>query len=281
MNFKRTSQGSFFAAAGLFMVLSAPLLLPVDFPLVGIDQAVAAGNGNGNGNGNGKGSAKENNGNGNSNRQSAGSTSNRGNGGNANASENANAGGGNLHAELGGLNSLNRNVNGLMNSNDPRMTAVREFVQAGADLVDAQDALVTAQTNFDTTQNTYNALITSLGVAPYENVSPDGLQSELDAVNSALLADPANADLLTAQATLENALLTINSGTEWNDLTTAYGELTNANQTVSTLETATSDDTLLAALQDAANPNRTVGSEELDWAKMQLEATLADYLATE
>ena len=37
-------------------------------------------------------------------------------------------GNGNIHAKLAGLNSLNRNINGLMNSSDPRMVDIRSFI---------------------------------------------------------------------------------------------------------------------------------------------------------
>ncbi len=47
-------------------------------------------------------------------------------------------GNGNIHAKLAGLNSLNRNINGLMNSSDPRMVEVRTFIQASADLAAAE-----------------------------------------------------------------------------------------------------------------------------------------------
>lgn len=280
MNLKPSRHASLIAAAGLFAIISAPVLVPPQLPLIGMDQALAAGNGNGNN------KEKSNNGNrggGNSNRPSNSNSSNNGNGngGNAEFGGNGNSGGGNLHAQLGGLNSLNRNVNGLMNSSDPRMVEIRQFVQAGADLVDAQAALVTAQTNYDAAAATYSTLVNSLGVGGYADTSPTGLQGELDAVNAALVGDPTNPDLLAAQTTLQDALTTINGGTEWTDLTNAAGILQTAGETVTTLEGATSDETLLAALQSAANPNRTVGQEEFDWAKMQLEETLADYLAAE
>lgn len=106
----------------------------------GPDSAYAGKNGNGGGNGGGNGRGN-----------SGKSKSDRSNGG-MNKIESSKVHedkGPNLSAELKSLNSLNRNINGLVNSSDPKMDAFRELVENGiesgveptdAELLDAMQA---------------------------------------------------------------------------------------------------------------------------------------------
>jgi hypothetical protein len=95
---------------------------PFGFPNIGPDSAHAGKNGNGGGNGgeNGRGNSGK-------------SKSDRSNGGmnkieSSKVHEDKDP---NLSAELKSLNSLNRNINGLVNSSDPKMDAFRELVENG------------------------------------------------------------------------------------------------------------------------------------------------------
>ena len=89
-------------------------------PHFGPDSAFAGKNGNGNGNGNG-----------NSGGSGLGrSNDNRGKSSPAKADKQKNR---NLSAELKGLNSLNRNINGLVNSSDPKMDGFRNLVDDDAE----------------------------------------------------------------------------------------------------------------------------------------------------
>ena len=81
----------------------------------------------------------------------------------------------NLNAQLGSLNSLKRNINGIMNSSDPKMASIKTIILASAALVgleateaDAAAALATAQATYDTTVAGINAQITALEVPPAE-----------------------------------------------------------------------------------------------------------------
>jgi len=82
-------------------------------PHFGPDSAFAGKNGNGNGNGNSGGSG------------SGRSNDNRGKSSSAKADKQQNR---SLSAELKGLNSLNRNINGLVNSSDPKMDGFRDLL---------------------------------------------------------------------------------------------------------------------------------------------------------
>jgi len=78
-------------------------------PHFGPDSAFAGKNGNGNSGGSGSGRSNDN----------------RGKSSSAKADKQQNR---NLSAELKGLNSLNRNINGLVNSSDPKMDGFRKLV---------------------------------------------------------------------------------------------------------------------------------------------------------
>jgi len=91
-------------------------------PHFGPDSAFAGKNGNGNSGGSGSGRSNDN----------------RGKSSSAKADKQQNR---NLGAELKGLNSLNRNINGLVNSSDPKMDGFRELLD-GEEPSEAQ--LITA-----------------------------------------------------------------------------------------------------------------------------------------
>ncbi len=57
-----------------------------------------------------------------------------------------------------GLNSLKRNINGLMNSSDPKVAGFRDYLMANEALVDAEDLLAIAQGEFDAVNANYTAL---------------------------------------------------------------------------------------------------------------------------
>jgi len=78
-------------------------------PHFGPDSAFAGKNGNGNSGGSGSGRSNDN----------------RGKSSSAKADKQQNR---NLGAELKGLNSLNRNINGLVNSSDPKMESFRNLL---------------------------------------------------------------------------------------------------------------------------------------------------------
>ena len=75
-----------------------------------------------------------------------------------------------------GLNSLRRNINGLMNSSDPKMEGFRSFVLANAALSEATDLLALAQGEFDAAQADYDSL--ELSGTASDDLS--ALQAELD-----------------------------------------------------------------------------------------------------
>lgn len=177
----------------------------------------------------------------------------------------------NINALAGGLNSLRRDVNGLLNSNDERMAPFRDLVVAHANLVLSLRALEDAQMAYE---GYVEGLLSGAGLDPalYGDLSPEGLQAEIDAIN-----DPTDPTSIL----LEGVLAAVEGSQEL-----AY--LDSAGVDVDAAEVGTGDDALIAAIIAGANPNREYTEEELarlvDWAKEilgvgEFDGTIDDLLA--
>ncbi|RWE81181.1 MAG: hypothetical protein EOS63_10135 [Mesorhizobium sp.] len=151
----------------------------------------------------------------------------------------------NLHAKLGRLNSLQRNINAYMNSKSKKFAGIQAYVTAAAAAQNAQAALDAANAQLTTDQNKLADLTQQLadlnatdttGFTPEQQAALDAqitdVQSQIDAQNAAITAD--------TQAVAD-----------------AQTEVTNT--------PAPDDATLDAALQDMAN--KPVDQEVTDWAK--------------
>ena len=171
----------------------------------------------------------------------------------------------NLNAQLAGLNSLKRNINGLMNSSDSRMVQVRAFVEASAALETATAALNGAMATLaglQATLDTYVAgyvttavLVAYDGTDAYANPTLESLNDRLAAL--ALVDDPAKADAIAAeQLALTAALAEISLSAEFVAVTAQQGIVQGIEGEVVVLEPQTTEDALKAALLAAANKNR-------------------------
>jgi hypothetical protein len=198
-----------------------------------------------------------------------------------------------MKADLGRLNSLKRNINGLMNSSDPKMDGIRAYIVANGTLVDAQAALEVADGDLAAAQGAYDALIVLLGVDGFADTSPAGLQAELDAVEDLLAATPEGVDpdpaLVEQQTLLVGAIAAINGSQELADLISAIEAQVAAAGEVMLAEDAISEEALLEALLLAANPNRRsedyLTDEIMAWASNELgvgdaNGLIDEYLAT-
>ncbi|MEO6395632.1 MAG: hypothetical protein ABIO40_06945 [Devosia sp.] len=285
------------ATALATLMLAAPLPFELGIASLGVSAAYA-GNGKGNGNGNGNGGGGGNGG-GQSHSQSAQSNDDtsssnkpekaKGHGSAAAADEEdedetTGHGKGNLHSKLAGLNSLNRNINGLMNSSDPRMVEIREFVQASADLAAAEANLATANEALAGAGEDYDALVSSFGLTAYDD-DPDAyadnslgaLQARLDMLNGIVEDDPDNLAAADEALALALAIDAISTSPELAALQEAQSDVDLYTAEVEAGEAATTDAMLVEALMIAANDNRVaqygdgyVDAELLDWAKQQL-----------
>ena len=192
----------------------------------------------------------------------------------------------NFHAQLAGLNSLKRNINGLMNSSDPRMEGIREFVEAGAALEGALADLGDAELAFKDAKADYLTLVDSFDLAPYDedaaaysDVSVAALQDRLSDLQALGLveADDGYEEWLAEIESLEAAIPIIEASDELVALLETNDALKDATDAVGTAEASADDATLKEALLLAANDNRVaeygdeyVTDEILGWAKSVL-----------
>jgi len=204
----------------------------------------------------------------------------------------------NLRAQLGGLNSLNRNINGLMNSSDPRMDGVREFILASVESERALEQVELAQITLgdaETALGDHLALL--LSENGFEGGTLSDLESRLAELESApLLEDDegfqewqqerdllvATLELVRTDETLQGLL------TEFSDSEALLAEL---ETTAAQLGESASEENLIAALLLAANKNRVAQSGEeyltpeiLEWAQKVLgvgeyQGLIDDYAA--
>ena len=171
----------------------------------------------------------------------------------------------NLNAQLAGLNSLKRNINGLMNSSDPRMELVRGYVEASAALETATAELDAAELVLGEAQAALDGVIGAAaagltaydGTDAYANPTLQSLNDRLDALGLALVSDPLNADAIAAeQLALTTALTAINNSPELAAVTEQEGIVEGIEGEIAALEPLTTEDALKAALLAAANKNR-------------------------
>lgn len=184
-------------------------------------------------------------------------------------------------AKLAGLHSLNRNFHAYLNSSDPRMAAIRDYVMASVDYEKAQAAVADAKASLDDAATAFAAQYDAIlsGVETYDDYTYDS--ADLAALNDRYdyLASIDQADLETDQIDAINgelnALGSLLGTAEAADLEAAQADLTAAQDKAGTLEAEVSDEALTEALLAAANKNRVaeygvddyVDTEMLDWAK--------------
>ena len=81
------------------------------------------------------------------------------------------------------------------------------------------------------------------------------------------------------RALLLNAAQTLNNSQELADVIDLAEQVEDLGGTVARLEDATDADSLDEALRSAANPNREVTEEVTEWASIQLDRLIEDYIA--
>ncbi|MEX1179735.1 MAG: hypothetical protein WEB63_02835 [Cucumibacter sp.] len=173
----------------------------------------------------------------------------------------------NIHALLGGLNSLGRNINGLMNSADSRMETFRAFVEANANYDLALEALEEATALLGTADTAYRALVAglltaiALDPAVYPDLYVPTLQARYDelAALGLILGDPGYEEMIGLAAVL-GQVQTSQELLDLQDAQTAFGT---AEADALAASVGTGEDALVAALLEGANPNRSYTDEEM------------------
>jgi hypothetical protein len=155
----------------------------------------------------------------------------------------------NLSSQLKGLNSLNRNINGLMNSSDPKMEPFRGFVSNSAELEGLKVALADAGANYDGSLADFLAAAGELGLSE----DPATAQAELDVQLADLLAsepaidDAAYGDWEAAVAAATDAQATLDQ------LAVDQAALDDAETAVADGEAATSEEAMIEAMVASLN----------------------------
>ncbi|WP_442583290.1 hypothetical protein ACSBOB_15590 [Mesorhizobium sp. ASY16-5R] len=183
----------------------------------------------------------------------------------------------NFHAKLAGLNSLNRNYQAYLNSQSPRMAAVRAYVMASAELDIARDKLEDANAHLATAREDFETALDRIDPVPYDGAigvydhpTLAGLKDRLDHLKSVDVAPEDEAALNAEIADLESIL----GGSEADALADATADAVEARQAADAAAVGTDDMTLREALLAAANQNRVaqygddyVDDDMMDWAK--------------
>ena len=183
-----------------------------------------------------------------------------------------------LDAQLAGLHSLKRNINGLMNSSDPRMTEIRQFIVASADLVDAKAILEAASGELEGAENDYLSLLQRAGIQPSLDITPTMVENRIGEIERILEEEPPEdpTDLNDELEALQGAIDGL--AAQWAVVEAERDELADAAEDVAELEDATDAGALEDALRAAANRNRDVTDEVIEWASLQLGVGDADGL---
>jgi hypothetical protein len=255
------------ASVGAAAMLLAPLaVLPAaSLPVGYAALAEKGGNGKGNGNGGGGGSAASPESRGNSDASAKGSEKA------ASRSEAKVDKTSNLNSQLGRLNSLKRNANGLLNASDPHMAGVRDYVRANAALDAAEAALADALADYQSALTSFTEVVAGAGIVAYDaydysDATPDSLRTRLDELQALADTDPAYA-AAQAEALLVADLLQTPEALAADSAAAAAAD---AQAEVADASAGTTDADLQAALVVAANKDGEITPEILAWAKAQL-----------
>lgn len=224
-----------------------------------------------------------------------------------------------VNADLKGVNSLNRSLNGLMNSKDAKMDGFRAFIVASAEYEEAKDVLEAAQEAYTPLAQSYSDLLAPLGYSlPNNPTDWDTLKGDLETI--AASPEPVEDDYLVEtevegevegeveivlvldeeaynQAVTEwsnavgdaNAALADYDATRaaWMDYAVAYNDAL-------AKEAAASEDAMIAAIVDALNATGAgpvtaddVSDDMVAWVAARLgagddlEGLIDEYIATQ
>ncbi len=111
-------------------------------------------------------------------------------------------------SELKALNSLNRNINGLMNSSDPKMEPFRTYILASADREDAAEDLAEAIADLEKSEGAYQGLVDDGVLDPDPTLAKADLLERANALLDEMPAadDPAFEDWSREFAEVSNAM---------------------------------------------------------------------------
>jgi hypothetical protein len=179
----------------------------------------------------------------------------------------------NLSSQLKGLNSLNRNINGLMNSSDPKMDPFREFVSNSAELEGLKVALADAGADYDASLADFLSTAGEFGLSE----DPATAQAELDTQLADLLAsEPALDDPTYADWQADVAAVT-DAQEVMAQLSADQAALAEADAEVAAVEAATSEEAMVEAMVASLNATgagpvttEDITPEMIEWVASKL-----------
>jgi len=190
-----------------------------------------------------------------------------------------------LKAELAGLNSLKRNINGLMNSSDPRMDGIREFVVASVALSAAEDEAEAAKKAYLDAQGEYRGILSDYDLP--DGTTPAILREQIDAIvipvdNPETPEDESEGadEALLEKERLEGALVELSA--QWDVLVAASKTYEDAAEERAQAGEAAGPEAFDKALLEAANRNRKSNPDYLtddirNWASNVVDGLVDDY----
>ncbi|WP_281857918.1 hypothetical protein [Litoreibacter halocynthiae] len=168
----------------------------------------------------------------------------------------------NLHAQLKGLNSLNRNSNGFFNGKDPKLDPLRKFVASSAAYTGLESALQDAQAELTENQALLDEIATELGLSS-DNLAEQ--RTEFEKLQDALLADEPELDD-PDRSNWETQLAAVESGLDAVEKVEANADaVTSAEVDLEEAQGNVSDEALRDAIAASMNStgSETVNPEEL------------------
>lgn len=225
-------------------------------------------NGGNSGNSGGHGNSGERGNSGNSGNRGQSTGGSHGNAGNA-----GNPGGKPLASALKSLNSLGRNPNGILNSSDPKMAPIKEYLSAVAEYESAEDALNAANSAYGDSYADLAAAAAALGLSS----DPASWGSEIEQMSADLAANPVAEGEPGYQDYLDQLAAVEQAQADYEQALADKAVLDAAAQDVADAEGAISDEALVDAIVAAQNATGNapitaddVTPEMLNYAKSKL-----------
>ncbi len=182
-----------------------------------------------------------------------------------------------LNAKLAALSSLDRDYRAYMQSTDPRMAAIRSYIDASIAHENAAAAHVAAMSARTAAEHAFAAVL--VGVRPHDDYVYDKrplseLADRLTSLHNLDRTGISDAEDVAIDLEIEALTAALNS-TEARTLADAQAAAEAAAATEAALESATSDETLANALRAVADEDSIaeygeddyIDAEMLDWAK--------------
>ncbi|WP_434052322.1 MAG: hypothetical protein RDA78_24185 [Roseibium sp.] len=204
----------------------------------------------------------------------------------------------NLNPRLERLNSLKRNYNAYINSNDPHLASVVAFVGASIEFQKASETLEMLSKDLDAARDTLLGLIDKTRLPADFDISGLSTQeiadkvaqqitdletqiSQLESLDDTDLPDDAVpvSDQIEALQSQIDALNGVVESQTFADLQDAENELADAETNVAGLEDSVSDEALRDALAGMINDNRVdaIDDEMVDWAREILDGKTEEF----